>query len=128
MPHLGFYITDKLSERSVRTPFRGAVILLCAASMLGITACGDSNDPEPGTAVTVKDNEYEPPNLLVTAGQTVTWTWDGGQPHTVTFDVGGTNSGQLTTGVFQRDFPTSGTFSYHCVVHGTSMSGIITVQ
>ena len=124
----GFYSRDKLSERLMTTLLRGAVILLCASPILGITACGDSNAPKVGTAVNVKDNEFEPPNLQVTASQTVTWTWSGSAPHTVTFDAGGTNSTQMTTGTFQRAFPTTGIFSYHCLVHGTSMSGIITVQ
>jgi len=103
-------------------------VALCAATVALFSACGDSTAPKAGTAVDVKDDEFEPKNLLVTAGQTVTWTWKGSHEHTVTFDIGAPNSVQQATGTFQRQFSAAGTFSYHCVVHGTSMSGLITVQ
>jgi len=101
---------------------------LCLAAVLLFSACGDSTGPKVGTAVNVKDDEFEPRNLLVTAGQTVTWTWTGSHEHSVLFELGGPNSTQQKTGTFQRQFSTAGTYSYHCVVHGTSMSGTITVQ
>lgn len=110
------------------TLFRQTTVALWAASILALAACGDSTEPQAGTAVTVKDNEFEPRNLLVTPGQTVTWTWNGSNPHTVTFASGGPNSTQMTTGTFQRQFPAAGTFNYTCVVHGSAMSGVITVQ
>lgn len=110
------------------TLFRRTTVALCAASILVLAACGDSTEPQVGTAVTVKDNVFDPSNLLVTAGQTVTWTWNGNNPHTVTFSGGGPNSNQQTSGTFQRQFAAAGTFNYTCVVHGSSMSGVITVQ
>jgi len=107
---------------------RRLVVALSIASALGSMACSDANEPKAGTEVAVKDNKFEPPNLLVMSGQTVTWNWDGSQAHTVTFDLGGPNSTQMTDGTFQRQFTMPATYSYHCVVHGTSMAGLITVQ
>jgi plastocyanin len=109
------------------TRFRQTTVALCAASILALAACRNSTESQ-GTAVTVKDNTFEPSNLLVTAGQTVTWTWNGSNPHTVTFASGGPNSPQMSTGTFQRQFSTAGTFNYTCAVHGSAMSGVITVQ
>jgi plastocyanin len=77
--------------------------------------------------VEVRDDVFVPATLQVAAGQTVTWTWGGSNPHTVTFDAGGTSSTQMTTGTFQRQFPAAGSFTYHCVVHA-AMTGTITVQ
>ena len=49
--------------------------------------------------------------------------------HSITFDDGSNiSSPTQSEGTFTRNFSTVGTFKYHCAVHGTSMSGQITVQ
>ena len=83
--------------------------------------------PTATTAVSVADNNFSPAAITVARGATVTWTWTGRNPHTVTFDDG-TTSAQQTTGTYQRAFAAAGTYPYHCVVHGTLMSGTVTVQ
>lgn len=87
-------------------------------------------DPPPGgNAVTVGDNFYNPSANSVGTGSTVTWTWSGSNPHSVTFDAGGSSSAVQSTGTFARTFATAGTFSYFCTVHGAGvMSGTVTVQ
>jgi len=97
-----------------------------------------SNNPPSGTALKVMNNRYSPSALSVTAGQTVTWTWDtcstdpyGGSDacvtHSVLFDDGAASEVQ-STGTYSRTFANKGTFPYHCTIHGTAMSGSIIVQ
>jgi plastocyanin len=64
----------------------------------------------------------------VAKGTTVTWTWASGSSlHSVTFDDGAT-SATMATGSYTRTFDSTGTFPYHCKVHGASMSGRVTVE
>ena len=81
----------------------------------------------PATAgVNVQDNQFVATTVRVQAGGTVRWTWQGNNPHNVTF-AGGPASSTQTEGSFERAFATAGTFSYLCTVHGQSMSGTVTV-
>jgi plastocyanin len=85
--------------------------------------------PATSAAVTVMDNFYTPPNVTISAGGTVTWTWAGANSHTVTSNTGAFDSSPpKTSGTFSFTFPTAGTFPYHCLVHGLVMSGTVTVQ
>lgn len=114
-----------------------------AAALILVTACngtpagpgqsqggGGVNNPTPTNSVSVIDNSYNPTNIIVDARNMVTWNWMGGNQHNVTFDdasIG--NSGTQTTGTFAAMFPTAGTFTYFCTVHGQAvMSGSVVVQ
>jgi plastocyanin len=80
-------------------------------------------------SVMVKDDFYAPASVLIAAGGTVTWTFVGANPHTVTSNTGLFDSSpEQTTGTFTHTFATPGTFPYHCLVHGTSMSGTVIVR
>ena len=72
-----------------------------------------------------------PGTVIVEAGDTVNWMWTDGLPHSVTSDVGSTDtwdSGILPNGsTFQRVFPNVGTNPYFCSVH-PSMQGVIEVE
>src|SRR5881396_339534 len=81
-------------------------------------------------AVNVGDNFFDKASVVVQVNHTVTWTWSGMNPHTVSF-TGGPESGTpagtpQTSGTYQRTFTSTGTFSYFCRVHG-SMTGTVTV-
>jgi plastocyanin len=81
-------------------------------------------------------NRFEPANLTVIVGRTVTWIWgENAVGHNIIPDDGST---PMTSGVlasaphsYQYTFGTLGTFHYHCQSHGTvnggGMSGTITV-
>jgi plastocyanin len=100
---------------------------------------GPPPPPPSGDAVTVGNNQFAPADLTVSAGRTVTWTWDsctGGDgygngqscvSHNVTFDQGASSSTK-SSGTFFRAFPAAGTYPYHCTIHGASMSGRVVVQ
>lgn len=108
------------------------------ASSTGTT----SNVPSAGTpnSVVITNNAFTPSTLSSTVGATVTWTWNtcsggdgygGGQTcvsHNVTFDQTATNSATQSSGTFSRTFTSAGTYTYHCSIHGSAMSGQVTVQ
>ena len=81
---------------------------------------------------------FNPTNLTVPAGTTVTWQNGSATTHTVTSATGSTqsfNSGnEGAGGTFTQTFNTAGTYHYYCMFHGldgnppTGMAGAITVQ
>lgn len=135
--------------RRVKTP---APILRRIAPLLllvALTGCGgdpgapeDSTSPGPGGAtVTTKLLTYEPEELTVPAGTTVTWKAGDGVGHTVTtgtFTVGGDGLRTEENPDGQVDQPLSrgkdvtftfdepGTYTYFCSIH-KGMSGEVVV-
>lgn len=80
---------------------------------------------DPG--VTIVDFQFNPGTITVHAGDTITWTNTGAQPHTATandhsFDTGVLKKGQSAS----HTFSTPGTFSYICTIH-PFMKGTVTV-
>lgn len=104
-----------------------------AGSPVAFTATGTAQ-PAPGTGVTVGNNFFQPANLTVDDGSTVTWTWvnTGAISHSVE-SVGNPSftSSAVLSGAGQTysfTFNTPGTYNYQCEVHGAAMSGTIVVQ
>ena len=92
-------------------------------------AQGASNAaPVTGNAVTIQSFAFQPANLHVTVGTTVTWTNNDTAPHTITFrDSSLKSSGLLQKGdTYSYTFTKAGTFSYYCDVH-SYMVGQVTV-
>lgn len=78
-------------------------ILLLTAAPTGCAWSGDDAKPElatAGSSVAVVDNDFEPATLRAKVGQEVTWSWEGDNPHDVTFDD------------FASTVQTSGTFTH----------------
>ncbi len=84
------------------------------------------------------NNLFTPDAKTVSVGTAVTWAWNSctdnggynGQTcvtHDILFDDGVT-SGPLSQGTWPRTFTKAGVYPYHCSIHGTAMSGTITVQ
>ena len=99
-----------------------------------------SSEPMPQTvnaqanapAVTISNFKFEPKELTVTAGSTVTWTNKGGT-HTVTADDDSFSSPNLKSGdTFTHQFTKAGKYPYHCSYHGSKgggdMAGTIIVK
>lgn len=118
---------------------RSSRLAAVLVTSLALVACGsdstgpgddDNGNNDDPTTVTVGDNFFNPANASVTAGATVTWQWDGNNPHTVTFDDDAfSDSDVQTSGSFAQTFNQAGTFTYFCEVHGRAvMSGSVTVQ
>lgn len=88
-----------------------------------------SDEPGSGsTSVAIIDNDFTPASVEVPLGGEVMWTNNGQNPHTVTFDDDGPDSGTLATrDTFRATFDEAGEFSYHCEIH-SSMTGTVTVS
>ena len=73
---------------------------------------------------------FSPSSVTIQSGQYVTWRNDDAVSHTSTED-GATpawNSGTIVAGAaYLRNFPTAGTFTYHCAIH-PGMTGTVTVS
>ena len=79
------------------------------------------------TAVEMKELAFNPTTLTVPTGSKVTWTNNDTTAHTVTFDDGSADSGNLAVGsTFDHTFAAAGTFAYHCTIH-SFMKGTLTV-
>lgn len=76
--------------------------------------------------VTILDNRFDPTTISVTVGAAVTWTNAGDRAHTVTADDGSFTSGSLGGGdTFGQIFPTAGTVTYHCAIHGSMKATVL---
>ena len=115
-----------MRHRAFKTPLQVLVVALFAA------ACGedDLTTPNETTQVAVVDNSFNPADNEIDPGQTVTWTWNGNNPHNVTFDdTTLTNSTTQTGGMFSQRFDVGGEYTYFCTVHGRAvMSGRVVVD
>jgi plastocyanin len=82
--------------------------------------------------VKMKSLSYDPKELVIHLGDSVTWSNAAFSKHTATSDDDGKT---FDTGEIQPDamsgpvkFEKEGGFKYHCKVHGKSMSGTIVVK
>lgn len=116
----------------------GTVLGLGVAGPL--LACGDGgdiSDPDDdddgaATVVQVVDNAFSPQSVTIQTGDTVRWTHEGQNFHTITPDEHSEWARQefpAGSGAFEHTFNTPGTFPYFCEPHQSiGMVGTITVQ
>ena len=93
------------------------------------------NPSQQGTPVTgnthptMQNYTYQPANMQVRVGTTVTWTNQDSVPHSVTFKNGMKDSGLLTQGQsFSYTFNTPGTYQYYCTVHPYMVATVTVVS
>jgi plastocyanin len=100
------------------------ITLLVIGLLLDVTSAGAQSNQQ---TVSIRDFSFEPAQLSVEPGTTVTWTNEGNEPHTVTADNGLFDSGVLYPGdSYSVQFDGMGTVSYYCTLH-PSLTGGITV-
>jgi plastocyanin len=126
------------------------LILACLA--LGLAACGGDDDSggsggsggQPaessgsgggGTSVSLENIQFNPKDLTIKAGQTVTFTNKESIPHDVHKTSGpgddfssGDPGGMQQGDTFKVTLDKSGTYDYVCEVHKPGMAGTITVK
>jgi plastocyanin len=93
-----------------------------------MTAVQDSQK----VVVTISNFKFEPKEVTVKAGTTVSWIDSGGR-HTVTADDGSFDSGTLIAGKsYDHKFDKPGVYRYYCMFHGDhggkDMAGVVTVE
>jgi len=92
---------------------------------------GGGTTPVMTNSVSVVDFAFDPPDIQVAGGATVTWTWTGTNAmHNVTFASSSiANSLTQTSGTYQVAMPTAaGVYTYQCTIHPSLMQGSVTVQ
>jgi plastocyanin len=130
-----------------------ALLLACLA--LGLVACGGDDDDgggddggggaatteEPaggdggGTEVSMESIQFNPSELTVSAGETITFTNNESVPHDVHKTSGpgedfasGPPGGMQEGDTFELTLEEPGTYEYVCDVHAPGMAGTITVE
>lgn len=116
-----------------------AILFLIAAAALLVGCGGGSSDDGSSTAksgsgggaksVTISDYTYEPADLMVPVGTTVSFTNEDSTPHTATSKMSGAfESGSIDTDQTRTvTLEDAGTFAYYCAFH-PFMKGTITVE
>lgn len=107
------------------------VIPLSIMAVLGYAAhaVAQSTAPDPNstTTVNIHDGTFDPAQLNVGPGTTVTWTNGDTEAHTVTADDGLFDSGVIEPGQsYSTWLGGSGTVAYHCELH-PDMKGSVVV-
>jgi plastocyanin len=84
--------------------------------------------------VTMKTMSFEPKSIQIKSGDTVEWVNQSYSEHSATSDKNQTAGAAFDTGLIQPkksskkiEFSKAGTFTYHCSVHGKSMTAEVSV-
>lgn len=78
--------------------------------------------------IQISNKSFTPQIITVYAGTTVVWKNMDNISHTVTFDNGSFDTGDITSGKSKSYvFTSSGTFAYHCTIH-PNINGTIVVR
>jgi plastocyanin len=78
--------------------------------------------------VSIENFAFDPPNMTVAPGTTVTWVNNDQTAHTVTANNGAFDSGTLQPGQsYSFAFDQAGTYAYHCNIH-PDMIATVTVS
>jgi plastocyanin len=128
-----------------------ALLLACMALGLVVAGCGDDDDDggggggggeateQPsgdgggggggGADVTMEGIAFNPAEVTIAAGDTVTWTNEDSAGHDVTGDAfnSGDPGGIANGDTFEHTFDEAGTFDYVCTVH-PGMEGTVVVE
>ncbi|MCX0271112.1 cupredoxin domain-containing protein [Nocardia zapadnayensis] len=88
------------------------------------------HDPEATVTVEVEDDHFSPGDITISAGDTVSWHFDGDLPHGVQ-GIGdkamSINSPLFEVGDWSHTFTQPGEYRYLCPIH-PDMRGTITVE
>ena len=110
----------------------------CSGKNTGTIALAPGTPPST-VFINIGDDFFFPTKVTISKGQTVVWTNNGGEGHLVNANPG-TEKCKPTSGeafdspnvdpgqTFERTFNNSGTFAYHCEIHGCPMKGTIIVN
>jgi plastocyanin len=113
------------ARRALRRPAALAA-LATAVVVLTFTLPGCAAAPRANT-VSIHDLRFDPAQVTVAAGTTVTWVNNDQAAHTIVTDdlgvPGRPQAGQFsspplnTGGSFEHTFDVTGSFRYHCAIH-----------
>lgn len=115
------------------------ILIACGAVIVGSAAffvmrqhaSAPTVTPVTGTAVSIKNYQFEPIQLHIKKGETVTWTNNDAAPHIVAGDDAAAWAAgpMLKQGdVYMHTFDTAGTFAYHCNIHPGMRGSIVVTE
>ncbi len=138
------YNHNIMSTKQTIAIFSALLTALALSTTLGgfvtsVSAQGGSNVSIVSGASTMTDKAYSPNPINVKVGDTVTWTNDDSQPHTVTsgkdssdpdkgkvFDSSPNFNPMLSPKqTFQHKFTTAGEVPYFCQIHPTMVGKVV---
>jgi plastocyanin len=94
------------------------LLYLATLSMAALLVFAPAASAQDDMTVSIQDFSFNPGQITVAPGTTVTWTNEGPSPHTTTADDGSWDSGTLQQGEdFSFTFDEPGTYTYHCSIH-----------
>jgi plastocyanin len=94
------------------------LLYLAILSMVALLLFAPAVSAQDDMTVSIQDFSFNPGQITVAPGTTVTWTNEGPSPHTTTADDGSWDSGTLQQGEdFSFTFDKPGTYTYHCSIH-----------
>ena len=94
------------------------LLYLATLSMVALLLFAPAASAQDDMTVSIQDFSFNPGQITVAPGTTVTWTNEGPSPHTTTADDGSWDSGTLQQGEdFSFTFDKPGTYTYHCSIH-----------
>ena len=104
------------------------MIFLASLMTILLAGCTQYSSAAPGT-VNIRDNYFDPNQITVAANTTIHWINMGSMGHSVTSTIGfELNSGIISPGSsYDHTFTTVGVYNYYCTIHGSAMSGMVTV-
>jgi plastocyanin len=119
---------------------KALLLLLVGLLAVGLAGCGGDDTPSGsasadeasagGSEVAIGGFEFQPADLTVPAGTTVTWTNEDRAPHSIQddSDLGAEEGDELAQGdTFQLTYEEPGTYPYLCGIHNY-MTGTVTVE
>ncbi len=119
---------------------------IAIVSVLGLAACGSEADTSSdadaatettdqvsataaGDGVTIKDSRYDPIEIGISVGESVTWSNTDPFAHTITSAAGSSveyDSGELgQDATFEQAFDEVGTYEYFCQIHPTMRASVV---
>jgi len=116
---------------------RIALLVLLVALAAGACGSNDDNGSASDTTaaasggktatIVLKDLKFDPDEVSVQTGGTVTWKWEENVLHNVTGKDGSFKSDNKSDGTFTHTFDKAGTYKFECTLH-TGMTGQVTVS
>jgi plastocyanin len=109
-----------------------SLLPLAGALILTASVAWSANEPAAPISVEMKSISYDPKSVEVPVGGSIVWTNKAFTNHTATseddgktFDTGEIKPSESSSPV---KFDKEGEFTYHCKIHGKTMSGMVVVK
>jgi plastocyanin len=107
---------------------RPAAVATNAAQPAPAPASSTSTPADETVTVRIDGMRFDPQNITVKPGTTVTWVHGSQMPHTINGNADGMRSGTLYNGQqFSHTFNAAGSYNYFCGLH-PSMKGSVVVE